>query len=141
MAAQRDSIAGHELLAGVDQRQRPQSRKGNGGSGNLNDTLILPVTVLPEVSYLIGSRLGHSVMRQFLRELVAENVTLETVTFADLERVLQILDTYADTRLDFVDATIVALAERLGITRILTLDRRDFTIIRPQHTSYFEILP
>ena len=108
---------------------------------NLNDTLILPVTVLPEVSYLIGSRLGHSVMRQFLRELVAENVTLETVTFADLERVLQILDTYADTRLDFVDATIVALAERLGITRILTLDRRDFTIIRPQHTSYFEILP
>ena len=108
---------------------------------NLNDTLILPVTVLPEVSYLIGSRLGHSVMRQFLRELVAENVILETVTLADLERVLQILDTYADTRLDFVDATIVALAERLKITRILTLDRRDFTIIRPQHCSYFEILP
>lgn len=80
-------------------------------------------------------------MRNFLRKLAASNVTLETITVTDLKRATEILDAYADSRLDFVDATIVAIAERLSMTRILTLDRRDFTIIRPKHCSYFEILP
>lgn len=43
--------------------------------------------------------------------------------------------------LDFVDALIVAIAERLNITRLLTLDRRDFQIIRPKHCNSFELLP
>ncbi len=107
----------------------------------INDNLIVPVTVLPEVSYLIGSRLGHKAMRQFLGNLAASDVAVEMVTKADLKRVTEILTTYADSKLDFVDATIVSLAERLNITRILTLDRRDFTIIRPNHHPYFEILP
>ena len=108
---------------------------------SIDDPLVLPVTVLPEVSYLIGSRLGYAVMQQFLRGLVTGNVTLETVTITDLKRVTEILEEYADSRLDFVDATIIAIAERLSITRVLTLDRRDFTIIRPKHHSHFEILP
>ncbi|MFN4862237.1 MAG: VapC toxin family PIN domain ribonuclease, partial [Pseudanabaena sp.] len=45
------------------------------------------------------------------------------------------------SQLDFVDAVIVAIAERLRITRVLTLDRRDFSIMRPRHCDYFEILP
>ncbi|MEZ4663509.1 MAG: PIN domain-containing protein [Caldilineaceae bacterium] len=108
---------------------------------SIAEPLVLPVTVLPEVSYLIGSRLGHTAMRQFLKRLVTSNVTIEMITVVDLERTTEILEAYADSRLDFVDATIVALAERLRITRILTLDRRDFTIIRPKHHPYFEILP
>lgn len=110
-------------------------------AAKINDNLIVPVTVLPEVSYLIGSRLGHKAMRQFLGNLAASDVAVEMVTKDDLKRVTAILTEYADSRLDFVDATIVALAERLNITRILTLDRRDFTIIRPKHHPYFEILP
>jgi predicted nucleic acid-binding protein len=108
---------------------------------SIDDPLVLPVTVLPEVSYLIGSRLGYGVMRQFLSGLVTGNVTLETVTMTDLKRVTEILEEYEDSRLDFVDATIVAIAERLDVTRVLTLDRRDFSIIRPKHHSHFEILP
>lgn len=34
-----------------------------------------------------------------------------------------------------------AVAERLKITHILTLDRRDFHIVRPAHSPHFEILP
>lgn len=48
---------------------------------------------------------------------------------------------YADAKLDFVDAIIAAIAERLNITRILTLDQRDFRLIRPRHCEAFEILP
>lgn len=74
------------------------------------DPLILPITVLPEVTYLLGSRLGHDTMRQFLKRLVTSNVILEAITVTDLERATEILDTCADSRLDFVDSTIVAIA-------------------------------
>jgi predicted nucleic acid-binding protein len=35
----------------------------------------------------------------------------------------------------------VALAERLGVHSIATLDRRHFTIVRPKHVPGFELLP
>jgi len=56
-------------------------------------------------------------------------------------RSAEILRLYADANLDFVDALIVATAERLNITRVLTLDRRDFQLIRPKHCVSFELLP
>ena len=104
------------------------------------ETLVLPTVVLPEVCYLIASRLGHRAMRRFLVELVGSNTQLEPLIPADLQRVSEILDQYSDNQLDFVDATIVAIAERENITRILTLDHRDFTRIRPRHCDYFELL-
>ena len=66
---------------------------------------------------------------------------METPTKEDYLRCGEILRQYSDADLDFVDALIVAVAERLNITRLLTLDRRDFQIIRPKHCSSFELLP
>ena len=52
------------------------------------------------------------------------------------------MDQYADMQLDFVDATVTAIAERLeDIRRILTVDQRDFRAIRPVHCTHFEVLP
>jgi len=80
-------------------------------------------------------------MRTFLVELSKSNIALEPISPRDLIRINEILADYAESRLDFVDAALVAIAERENITRILTLDRRDFGIIRPRHCSYFELLP
>lgn len=107
----------------------------------ISEPLIVPVSVLPEVCYMLASRMGHPVMRQFLQELIASDADVAQLMPADLKRALEILTQYAGSRLDFVDATIVALAERENITQVLTFDRRDFSIIHPQHCSYFEILP
>jgi hypothetical protein len=96
----------------------------------ISEPLILAVVVLPEVCYLLASRLGHEVMRRFLLNLAASDTRLESLSSNDLERVNEILEQYADSQLDFADAAIIALAEREHITRILTLDRRDFTLIR-----------
>jgi len=41
----------------------------------------------------------------------------------------------------FVDASIVAIAERLKIEAIATTDRRHFQSIRPKHTKAFRLLP
>ena len=59
----------------------------------------------------------------------------------DLERVTALPGKYADSRVDFVDCVIAAMAERLGVTRILTVDRRHFGLFRPANCDYFEIIP
>ncbi|MEM9815186.1 MAG: PIN domain-containing protein [Cyanobacteria bacterium P01_D01_bin.6] len=108
---------------------------------NVNEPLVLPVVVLPEVCYLIASRLGHQAMRRFVSSVTPETIQVKSVTTEDLGRVHQILEQYADNQLDFTDAAIVAIAERLNITRVYTLDRRDFSAIRPRHCDYFELFP
>jgi uncharacterized protein len=108
---------------------------------NVNEALILPIVVFPEICYLLSSRLGHKAMRHFVSSLATGTVQIEQVAPEDLIRTHQILEQYADSQLDFTDAAIVALAERLKVTRVYTLDRRDFSMIRPKHCSYFELLP
>jgi predicted nucleic acid-binding protein len=102
---------------------------------------MVPVTVLPEAAYLIYSRLGHHVMREYVRQMTGPNWAIEALQDRDLDRTLEILEKYRDNDLDFVDATLVAIAERLNITRVLTLDQRHFRVIRPSHCPAFEILP
>ena len=77
----------------------------------------------------------------FVSTLANTELTLETPLSDDYLRAAEILRQYADARLDFVDALIVAQAERLNISRLLTLDRRDFNLIRPRHCLNFELLP
>jgi len=46
-----------------------------------------------------------------------------------------------DLPLGAADASVVALAERFGVTRVATVDRRDFTVVRPRHVPAFELVP
>ena len=105
------------------------------------ESLLLPSVALPEICYLLASRLGHQIMREVLASVMNSEIKIEQLTETDLIRAHEILESYADSQLDFVDSAIVAIAERQNITRILTLDRRDFSIIRPRHCDYFEMLP
>jgi predicted nucleic acid-binding protein len=58
-----------------------------------------------------------------------------------IARASALLDRYADLNLDFADACAVALAERLNVRRLLTLDRRHFAAVRPRHSPAFDVLP
>lgn len=42
---------------------------------------------------------------------------------------------YDDLPVGTTDASVIALAERLGVTEIATLDRRHFTVVRSRHVS------
>ena len=48
---------------------------------------------------------------------------------------------YADLGLGGTDTSVVAIAERLGIVKIATLDRRHFSVVRPSHVDAFTLLP
>jgi predicted nucleic acid-binding protein len=48
---------------------------------------------------------------------------------------------YADLALGIVDASVMALTERLGEDKLATLDRRHFSVVRPAHTKALLLLP
>jgi uncharacterized protein len=104
-------------------------------------TILIPQTVLAEVAYLLGRDAGISTVIAFLRGLLKSHFRVISLTNADLSRISDILSQYADSRIDFVDASVMAVAERLSITTILTLDQRDFRLFRPRHCQNFELLP
>ena len=60
---------------------------------------------------------------------------------ADYERSIALIAQSADMDLGFVDASMVAVAERLGLPTIATLNRRDFSVVRPRHIKAFELVP
>lgn len=103
--------------------------------------IYLPQSVLNEVCYFLTQTGGNRAASGFLKHLPQTKYVLISLEHGDIARTAELLDTYADTRIDFVDATVAAVAERLNISYIFTLDRRDFQIIRPSHTAHFEILP
>jgi predicted nucleic acid-binding protein len=104
-------------------------------------SILLPQTTLTEVAYLIGRDAGTAVTVAFLQGLSTSRFRLTALTEQDLIRVAAILDQYTDSRIDFVDATAMAIAERYRSQTILTLDQRDFHIFRPQHCESFILLP
>lgn len=103
--------------------------------------ILLPQTVLAEVCYLIGRDAGTKTVISFLQGISSSRFTLVSLNEEDIKRVIEILRDYQDSRIDFVDATVMAIAERFKINRVLTLDRRDFLLFRPSHCNSFELLP
>jgi predicted nucleic acid-binding protein len=108
---------------------------------NSMDDFLVPVTVLPEITYLLAAHLGAEAERKLVQSIVNGEMSVEDLTIQDLRRALELLRRYEDAEIGFVDATVVAIAERLKIRRILTTDRRDFSLIRPRHCKQFELLP
>ncbi|WP_204102279.1 MULTISPECIES: PIN domain-containing protein [Spirulina sp. CCY15215] len=104
-------------------------------------TLLIPTTILLEVDYLTTKYLGEGIARVFLSDVLAGNFTYLQVELADLQRALEIMSQYKGVPLGLVDSSIVALAERYRIQKILTLDRRHFSLIRPAKIEYLELLP
>jgi hypothetical protein len=102
---------------------------------------ILPSIILPELAYLTIRGLGHPTFIKFMRGVLDNPRQLVTATDTDLSRATDLMEKYLDARIDLVDCVIVAMAERLNISRILTVDQRDFRILRPNHIPAFEILP
>lgn len=104
-------------------------------------SILLPQTVLAEVAYLVGRDAGIQTVVAFLKGLVASRFRLVALTEVDVDRIAEILQAYADSRIDFVDASVMAVAEHYASTQVLTLDQRDFRLFQPKHCSNFEILP
>lgn len=97
--------------------------------------------MITEVAYLIGSRLGVDAEVRFIGDIAAGEFKIEGVNAGDWLRIAELVAQYRDLPLGTVDASVVTAAERLELTRIATLDRRHFAVVRPAHTTAFELVP
>jgi uncharacterized protein len=102
--------------------------------------LLVPVTVVTEVCQLIEKRQGSKAEAAFLSSFRSGLVLID-VTNEDLGRMSELVEVYADLPLGAVDASVIAVAERLGLTEVATLDRRHFTVVRPRYVGAFTLLP
>lgn len=105
-----------------------------------NGQLVLP-TVLAEACFLINQRNGVATEVALLQSFAEGDFTLGELRAEDLVRMAEIVERYADLDLGATDASVVAVAERLGIDTVATFDRRHFSVVRPRHVRAFTLLP
>ena len=102
---------------------------------------VVPASVLPELCYLLQTRIGPAAENAFVRAVGDGEFVLEELAMEDVTRAADVMDQYSDFPLGFVDAAIVAVAERLWTRDLLTTDRRHFGAVRPKHARAFALLP
>jgi predicted nucleic acid-binding protein len=98
------------------------------------DGWVLPWAILPEVDYLVASEIGPHAQDVWLSDLASGAFAVEWAHDGDLEAAARINRRYKSLRLGLVDATVIALAERLKAEAIATLDLRHFGAVRIKGT-------
>jgi predicted nucleic acid-binding protein len=105
------------------------------------DALVLPALVIAESAWMIESRLDPATEAAFIESVALGEFTVADLGPEDYQRCADLIVAYADLGLGVVDASVVAVAERLGITTVATLNHRDFRVVRPTHTDAFVLRP
>jgi hypothetical protein len=106
-----------------------------------NQILLVPCFVAAETCYMLKREGGGRAAAQFLRSLTDGTFLHIDLEGRDIARAAELMETYEDLGLDAADATVVALAEHHGLDTVITLDYRDFRVVRPRHIPAFNLLP
>ena len=97
--------------------------------------------MVAEVGYLLAREAGARVEALFLTALAEGGFQAVDLTAADYRRMATLVEQYADFPFGTTDASVIALAERLDVREVATLDRRHFTVVRPRHVDALTLLP
>ena len=98
----------------------------------------VPALVLAELDYFLRNE--RRAMESFMRDLGRGAFTYAPPALDELARAMEIDRRYSDLGLGLVDASVIALAEGLGIRRLATRDVRHFSAIRLRDGSSFELV-
>jgi uncharacterized protein len=103
--------------------------------------LVVSPYVIAELDYLIATRIGVHAELAVLRELAGGAYELAQLGPDELASCADLVDRYRDQDVGVADASLVVLAKRYATRRVLTLDRRHFTVLRPLDGGRFALLP
>lgn len=128
------------LLAGLD-RDDPDHQACAELLGGAEEDLVVPGLVLAELDYWCRKLGLEAAWLDFLEDVDAGAWRLEQPSSADVQRARVLIETYHDLSLGMADASVVTLVERLDETKVASLDKRHFSVVRPVHTEGLVILP
>ncbi len=107
----------------------------------IQEEIVIPAVVLPEVDYLLTMRARPEALLNVLADIADGAYAVADLVPDDYLRVRQVCGRYADSDIGFVDAAVLAIVERLGEDKLATLDHRHFGILRPRHVDALRLLP
>ena len=128
------------LLSALDESQRHHDECATL-LGEVSPPLLLSPFVLAELDYLLMRHVGQHAQTALLQEVARGAYQLESFGAADIARANEIVEKYADLEIGLADASIVVLAERHGVSDVLTLDQRHFRAMRIERRKRFKVLP
>ena len=105
----------------------------------LRDPLVTVWPAFTEAMYLLGS--SWRGQKALWSRVETGALTLAPLDESDATRMRELMEKYRDLPMDLADAALVCIAQREGLTRIFTIDRRHFSIYRPGRRRRFSILP
>ena len=100
---------------------------------------IVPSLCIAEVGYLLGRRYGAEAEARFVSRLT--DCRIATPQPDDWPRIAELVRRYGDLPLGTTDASVAVLAERMHTNRIVTLDRRHFSVLRNSRGEPFDLFP
>jgi hypothetical protein len=106
-----------------------------------HEPLLLGALTLAELDVLLQRELGVAATLALVRSITDGAIRLVAPSDGDLTRAVELLDAAAEHRPRLADALLVAAAERLGVHRIATFDRRPIAVFRPRHVRAFDLEP
>jgi len=129
------------LLAAIDDKQEDHLATKHVVESAARPLLLSPF-VLAELDYLVLTRYGREQELALLGEVGRGAYRLERFFSEDVARAQEVIRQYAGLReLGLADASNVVLAERYNVLDILTLDERDFRMLRGPRGRSFRLLP
>jgi uncharacterized protein len=100
-----------------------------------------PELVLAETGWLLDRQLRPAAEAALYRSVADGEIVMEPLSGADWTRIAELTERYSDLHLGGVDAGLIAVAARLGLATIATLDRRHFGVVRPDHARVLTLIP
>jgi predicted nucleic acid-binding protein len=132
-----DTSVIYALLDAADARHR----EAVGWYETVDDDLVTTPLVLAEADFLAASRGGPAALRAFRGDLAGGAYIVEWWPGAAAEAAA-VADGYADLGIGLTDASLVALASRVGTLEVATFDQRHFRAVRPlTGGDAFRLLP
>lgn len=107
----------------------------------VDEPLLLGALTLAEVDHVLQRELGPAATLALVETIASGAVRLVSPTDADLVRAGQLLVEAAEHHPRLAEAVLVATAERLGVRRVATFERRPIAIFRPRHVRALDLEP
>ncbi len=97
--------------------------------------------MIVELDWLARSRGRPGATPLLLAAVLDGSALVTNLDAEDCARVATLVEQHDDLPLSLVDASAIAIAERLEQDTIVTLDRRHFSVVRPLHVDAFTLVP
>jgi len=108
---------------------------------DVGEDLVVPAPVLVEVDYWLHKLYGPEPWKTFVEDVARGAYRLHQLDEAQLARAAELECTYESLDVRLVDAAVIVTCEMLRETKVATLDRRDFSVVRPRHCDSLVLLP